>query len=254
MIFENKMWYKNIKDMIIYIEKSLEKGCFFIDTETTGLKGSKHEQLTQISSIYSTYNNGRFKNIEIFNKKIKLTIQTKGRMENEEDRKQLKWVLSFNHYGDSNTKYYEEQKVLLEFKKWINNTCNNGVLIIQNASFDMDMLNGRYDKILDNEVIDTKILLQLYYIPILQKLSENDTNYKNILNNIGTSIRDNGLVSSSLSKIGPHMGLDMTNYHDGLKDCELTISMLENIIKLMKDNDDLDINKYQIERIKTYRN
>ncbi len=248
------MIYNNlsIQQFIQNLEKELYNGCFFVDTETTGLLGSSYEQLTQISSIYTIYINGTFKTVDSFNQKIKLSEKTKKRFINEDTKKQLKWVLTFNHYGDSNMKYIDEIKSLENFEQWILKTNKNGNFIIQNASFDMDMLNGRYCKEFTNNIIDTKLIIQLYYIPLLQKLSETNHIYKTILDTIGTSDRDNGLISSSLSKIGPSMNLDMTNYHDGLKDCELTISMLENIIMFLKDNINIDIQKYQMERISTY--
>lgn len=248
----NINWNLSIKDFLELLEKELYNGSFFIDVETTGLLGSTYEQLTQISSIYTTYKNGKFEKMDTFNQKIKLTQETKQRFLNEQTSKQLKWVLSFNHYGDGDMKYINEIKSLENFDKWILEINKSGNFIIQNASFDMDMLNGRYYKEFINNIIDTKMIIQLYYIPLLQKLSETDNKYKDILDKIGTSERDNGLISSSLSKIGPSMGLDMTNYHDGLKDCGITISMLENIIDFLKINIDKDIKKYQDERISTY--
>jgi hypothetical protein len=125
------------------------------------------------------------------------------------------------------------------------------MLIIQNAQFDMNMLNARYNDIKFNyEVFDTKQLIQLYYIPLIQKLSETDDYYKNIIKKIGTSDRDNGLISSSMSKIGPVLGLNMSGYHDALEDCIITINMVSKIIQFLKENSHIDIIKYQKERIK----
>jgi hypothetical protein len=75
--------------------------------------------------------------------------------------------------------------------------------VAQNAGFDMNMLSGRSDRKIVDEVFDTKMLIQLYYLPLLQKLAETDKKYKELINFIGTSTRDNGLISSSMSKIGP---------------------------------------------------
>jgi hypothetical protein len=70
---------------------------------------------------------------------------------------------------------------------------------------------------------------------------------------IGTSTRDNGLISSSMAKIGPVLGVNMIGYHDAITDCRITIQMYQKIIDLLKKNQDVDIMKYQIERIKTLR-
>ena len=53
-----------------------------------------------------------------------------------------------------------------------------------------------------------------------------------------------------MSKIGPALNLDMNNYHDAISDCRITIKMLNNIVLFLKENQDLDIKKYQVERIK----
>jgi hypothetical protein len=97
------------------------------------------------------------------------------------------------------------------------------------------------------------MLIQLYYLPLIQKLAETDSKYQYLINFIGTSSRDNGLISSSLSKIGPALGLNMTGYHDALTDCRLTINMYLKIVKFLKENQSVDIIKYQSERIKSIR-
>ena len=65
----------------------------------------------------------------------------------------------------------------------------------------MNMLAGRSGSSIVNEVFDTKMLIQLYYIPALQKLAETDESVAEKIRQIGVSGRDNGLISSSLSKI-----------------------------------------------------
>jgi hypothetical protein len=115
------------------------------------------------------------------------------------------------------------------------------------------MLAGRYGHKINNEVFDTKMLIQLYFLPLIQKLAETDTKYKEMVNTIGISARDNGLISSSMSKIGPATGVVMTGYHDALTDCRITIQMYQRIVDLLKQHQNVDISKYQIERIKAIR-
>ena len=43
----------------------------------------------------------------------------------------------------------------------------------------------------------------------------------------------------------------MAGYHDAITDCRITIQMYQKIIDLLKKNQDVDIMKYQIKRIKT---
>jgi hypothetical protein len=93
----------------------------------------------------------------------------------------------------------------------------------------------------------------LFYLPALQKLAETEDEYKNLIQKIGTSSRDNGLISSSLGKIGPALGINMSGYHDALTDCRLALQMFQKVVDFLKDHQDLDITKYQAERINTIR-
>lgn len=70
---------------------------------------------------------------------------------------------------------------------------------------------------------------------------------------ISTSTRDNGLISSSMSKVGPALGINMSGYHDALTDCRITIEMYKRIVDLLNQYNNIDISKYQTERIKSIR-
>jgi len=217
-LFENKMWYKTIPEILNYLSELNDKTWVFIDTETTGLGGPKDEE-------------------------VPVSSWTR------------KKTLNFNHYYDEikGKDYLDEQEVLRDFFFWVSEL-KNVIFVIQNAEFDMQMLSGRFkEKIKVYEVLDTKMFLQLYIIPIYQTLAETDDVYKKKLDNIGTSSRDNGLISSSMGKWAPEFDIDTSKYHDALFDCEMTIKMFSDMIEVMKDNINLDISKYQNERIKTYR-
>jgi DNA polymerase III epsilon subunit-like protein len=249
---ENKMWYKTIPQILEWLESKSKMPWLFIDTETTGLGGPKQQQLTQVSALSTDYNfqSNTFNELGLFDEKIKLTDETKSKFSTPEDR--TKWVLGFNHYGSGKYKYKNEQEILNQFFDWIGNyePC---LLIAQNAGFDMAMLAGRYGHKIKNEVFDTKMLIQLYYLPLLQKLSEGDSKYKDMIDFIGKSTRDGGLISSSMSKVGPALGINMTNYHDALTDVKITIEMYQKIVEFLKENQEVDIMKYQSERIKVIK-
>lgn len=253
-IKEHKFWGKSNSEFLDWLRSKSDKIFVFIDTETTGLPTDPYEiQLTQVSCIVTKYdyNSNQFKEIDKFDKKIKLTGETIGLMRDPSTR--IKKVLSFNHYGKKGIEYHQEGDVLKEFFEMISKY-DSPMLVIQNAEFDMRFLNTR-DPIVrfDNEVLDTKQVAQLFYLPTLQKLSETDSEASNMIKKIGTSDRDNGLISSSLSKIGPALGINMTNYHDALTDCRLAIQMFQKMIAFLKDNKEVDIKKYQGERIMTKR-
>ena len=242
------MWYKTIPEMLDYIENVSKMTFCFLDCETTGLGGPKKQQLTQVSAIVNQYdfNSNTFNELGTFDEKVKLTDETKSKYSLPNDR--TKWVLSFNRYGSGKYKYKNEQDILNQFFDWTGNyePC---LFIAQNAGFDMAMLAGRYGHKIKNEVFDTKMLIQLYYLPLLQALAETDTKYQDLVNFIGTSDRDGGLISSSMSKIGPALGINMAGYHDALTDVKITIEMYKKIINFLQKHKNVDIMKYQLERI-----
>lgn len=249
---ENKLWYKSIPEMLAWLKEKSELHWILVDTETTGLGGSKNEQLTQVSALATKYNFklNKFTELDLFDEKIKLTPEIKQRYKNPDGGNRK--VLSFNHYGSGNYKYKDEKKVLDYFFTWLEDY-SPSLLVAQNAGFDMDMLSGRHNHNITNEVFDTKMLIQLYFLPLIQKLSETDNIYKEMVNFIGTSERDNGLISSSMSKVGPALKVNMSGYHDALTDCRLMMEMYNKIVILMKKNINVDISKYQQERINSLR-
>lgn len=249
---ENKMWYKTITEILSWLDSKSNIPWVFIDTETTGLGGPKKQQLTQVSALVTDYNFGQnqFTNVASFDEKIKLTSEIKKRYSTPGDDSRK--ILSFNHYGSGNYKYREEKEIVDEFFNWLEqySPC---LLIAQNAGFDMAMLGGRFGHKINNEVLDTKRLIQLYYIPLIQKLAETDEKYRVLISKIGTSERDGGLISSSMSKIGPALGINMSGYHDALTDCKIAMQMYQSIVDFLKQHQSVDIMKYQVERIKVIR-
>lgn len=252
-INENKMWYKTIPEIFEWLESKSNLKWIFLDCETSGLGGPKKEQLTQVSALATNYdiNSNSFDELGSFDEKVKLTQDIKARYSEPGDTSRR--ILGFNHYGSGNYKYKDEKEVVDAFFEWVNQFGDDVLLIAQNASFDMAMLAGRYGHKIEHEVFDTKMLIQLYFIPLIQKLAETDKEYANMIQSIGTSSRDNGLISSSMSKIGPALGISMSGYHDALTDVKITIKMYQGMVELLKKHQDIDIMKYQIERIKTIR-
>ena len=246
------MWYKTIPEILNWLYSKSTTPWIWIDTETSGLGGPKKQQLTQVSAIATQYdfNSNSFIELDTYDQKIKLTDDIKSRYNSPGDTSRR--ILSFNHYGSGQYKWRNEEGVVNEFFNWLERyePC---LFVAQNAGFDMNMLSGRFGHKINNEVFDTKMLIQLYYLPLIQKLAETDTKYQEMINFIGTSARDNGLLSSSLSKIGPALGLNMTGYHDALTDCRLTMNMYLKIVDFLKENQSVDIMKYQAERIKVIR-
>ena len=252
IVNENKMWYKSIPEILNWLKSKSNQPWIFLDTETTGLEGPKKEQLTQVSALATEYNfdSNTFNEGDLFDEKIKLNSEIKSRYARPDGGNRR--ILSFNHYGSGNYKYKQEQLVLDNFFTWLEDyePC---LLIAQNAAFDMRMIAVRSGRKIENEVFDTKMLIQLYFLPLIQKLAETEPKYKQMVDNIGTSTRDNGLISSSMSKVGPALGINMSGYHDAMSDVRITIKMYQRIVDLLNKNRNVDISKYQTERIKSIR-
>lgn len=249
-IVEHKFWGKSNREFLDWM-KSLEgKTLIVLDTETTGILGPKLDQITQVSGIAYNFeaSDYSFEEISNFNKKIKLSSEIKKTSLEPDSR--IKWVLSFNRYGsgDSGQKYFDEQAVLQDFFDWVD-SFSDPVLVIQNAEFDAKMISSRSRRLIKYPILDTKQVIQLFYLPTLQKLAETSDFYFDTVNKIGNSPRDGGLISSSMSRIGPQLGLDMSGYHDALVDCRITTQMLKKILLFLEENVDVDIKKYQSQRI-----
>ena len=246
--YEEHKLEKNQEQLLEYIENLSNNSTFvFIDTETTGLGGHKKQQLTQISAIASTYDfeSNDFSIVDQFNKKIKLTKE----IIDSRDRKELVRILKFNRYGENNVKYIDEKKCLTDFVEWVE-LLKNPLFIIQNAAFDMDMLCGRFNNPIKYPVLDTKQIIGLFIIPIVEKLSETDDFYKNALLKIGRSDRDYGLWSSSMSKWAPFFNIPLIGYHNALDDCKITMNLYTSMINFIKEHKHLNIQKYQMNRIR----
>lgn len=246
-IFEHKL-EKNQVQFLFYLEGLADSNTFiFLDTETTGLGGHTKQQLTQISAVATKFNFStlKFKNISTFDNKIKLSED----IINSRSKEELEKKLIFNHYDDGDYEYIDEKECLNEFFTWLEKH-HNPLLVIQNASFDMDMLCGRSGIKLKYPVLDTKQILQMFIIPIIQKMSETEVEFREILTKIGTSERDHGLTSSSMSKWGPFFDINMSGYHDALTDCYITIEMFLSIVKYIQKYKHINISKYQVERIR----
>lgn len=251
--------FLKISEFLEYV-KNLSNNWIFIDTETTGLGGSKRQQLTQIAGVQTIFNFPKFTEKDIFNEKILLQDDIKQRMlKDPEFETPTKWgkeefnptptkkVLSFTRYGSWEGEYKDEQKVIQNFYDWVD-SFDNAILVFQNSIFDMDMIGGRSGKKFINKVLDTKMFIQYYYIPTLKRLAETEEKYKEVLDKIGTSTRDNGLISSSMGRIAPSLGVDTKGYHDALVDCRMTYNMTTEMFKFLEEHKDADILKYQSER------
>ena len=251
-----ELYNQPIKQFLESINFFKDKLVVFVDTETTGLKGPEIEQLTQIAAMATECDKDYdFELIGVFNKKIALTPETKLRIENEEDHKwNVKNILQFNHYYDWYTNYLPEQDVINQFIAFItkyNPKQKEVVLMIQNAKFDVDMIEGRSRNKLSYTIFDTKFLFQFQLLPLFQTKAEYDHNYWLLCQEIGCSERDNGLISSSLKNVAPALKIDPTNSHDALKDCMITMRTVRSAFGVLVRDKDINIDRFQKIRLES---
>jgi DNA polymerase III epsilon subunit-like protein len=223
-----------------------------VDTETTGLEGPRKEQITQISGVAFKYDPDTmtFEELDHYNQKIKLTPETIIRKNTPGTR--VKSVLGFTRYGVRKGNYIDEQEALNRFFDFVNKF-GETVLIIQNAPFDMPLINIRR-KLggMKKEIFDSKEFFGYLLLPTLQKMAENgDAEAKNMLDKIGRT--SSGIPTSSLPKIAPALGVEAGGAHDALFDCRYTVKTLERALDIVMKNKDLDIKKYIVPRISSDR-
>lgn len=227
-------------------EKYGDKTFIWLDTETTGLKVHDN-QLTELAGIatdfqFDTKTNG------VFHKKIKLD---KSQVKDLETTRKI--VFPMTRYGEKGGKYYSEDETINEFFDWVD-SFENPILVAQNASFDLQYLAERGKRKLKKyNAIDTKKIIELFFIPAIQKLSDqDDEEAKKMLSKLPISSR-NKLPSSSMGKIVPSLNLSAEGWHAAIADVKMMIKMFKEIMNYLEKKKDIDIKDYQGKRLNTYR-
>jgi DNA polymerase III epsilon subunit-like protein len=223
-IIKENLKGNTIEGYLEYFEnKYKDSTLIWLDTETTGLKVHDN-QLTELSAIVT---DSEFNAIDQFSKKIKIDWS------NVKDPQRTKdVVLPMTRYGERGVKYHDESETIDEFFDWVD-SFDNPVLIAQNASFDIKYLAVRGNRKIDYPVIDTKMVIQLYFIPIIQQLSDEN--------------------SSSMGKIAPILDIDVSGWHSAVEDVKIMIDMFKKIKDYLEKHKGLDIRKHQAKRLQSYR-
>ena len=244
--------YLSTEELFNWLRERRDYVFVALDTETTGLKGPRMDQLTQIAAIAFSfdYDSLKFTEIDKYNKKISLTPEIKSLKELPDSK--IKGALKYNRYGVSRGKFEDEQTVINELVDFVGQF-ENTILMIQNAPFDMPMINVRAKfKRLNSEIFDTKDFFAYFLIPTLEKLAENDPEVQAILNTFGKS-SSGKLYTSSLPKVAAGLGIDPSGAHDALYDCTYMVQTLEKALEIVKSNPDIERNDLIRQRILTDR-
>jgi len=244
--------YLSTEELFNWLNERKDKVFIALDTETTGLRGPWKEQLTQIAAVAFSFDFGTLKFTEIssHNEKIKLTQDTLSQKDQEGSR--IKDVFKFTRYGVSGGKFTEEQKALENLSSFVNQF-DEAILLVQNAPFDLPMINVRKELGgLKNEIFDTKDFFAYFMLPTLQKLAETDPEAQQILSVIGTT-SGGKLPTSSLPKVAAGLGVNPNEAHDALFDCRYMVEVLEKGLDIVKNNLEIDRKEFIRPRISTDR-
>lgn len=240
--------YLNQSELFDWLQKRKDYTFIALDTETTGLRGPRQEQLTQVAAVAFAfdYSSLTFNEMASFNEKIALNPDIMSQLDQPESR--IRDVFKFTRYEINQELYRDEQEVLDALEEFVNQF-DNVILLIQNAPFDMPMINVR-KKFggIRHEIFDTKDFYAYFLLPTLQKLAETDPESKRILDAIGKT-GSGSLPTSSLPRVAAGLGINAGEAHDALFDCKYMVKTLEKALKIIKENPDLDIKSYVRPRI-----
>lgn len=244
--------YLSTPELFRWFDERRNKIFIALDTETTGLRGPWKEQLTQIAAVAFSFDfdDLKFTEIDHYNEKIKLTTDTLAQKDQEGSR--IKDVFKYTRYGVGGGKFVEEQSALENLSSFVNNF-DGAILLVQNAPFDLPMINVRKQLGgLKNEIFDTKDFFAYFMLPTLQKLAETNPEAQEILSVIGTS-SSGKLPTSSLPKVAAGLGIDPNEAHDALFDCRYMVKVLERGLEIVNSNSEVDRKEFIRPRISTDR-
>lgn len=244
--------YLSTPELFEWLNARRDKIFIALDTETTGLRGPWKEQLTQIAAVAFKFDmeNLKFTEIDSYNEKIKLNPDTVSQMGDPESR--IKKVFKFTRYGVSKGRFSDEQDSLENLSSFVNQF-DGAILLVQNAPFDMPMINVRKELDgLKNEIFDTKDFFAYFMLPTLQKLSETDPEAEQILSVIGKT-SGGKLPTSSLPKVAAGLGIDPNEAHDALFDCRYMVKVLEKGLEIVNNNREIERKEFLRPRISTDR-
>lgn len=240
-------------ELFNWLKDREEMAFIALDTETTGLRGPNKEQLTQIAAVaYSfDFESLRFKELGTFNEKIKLNSETKSQMKLPDSR--IKQVFNYTRYGVSGGKFIDEQEALNSLVDFVE-SYGKSVLLVQNAPFDMPMINVRKEfGGLNNEIFDTKDFYAYFLLPTLEALADSgDEEARNMLTVIGRSASGK-VPTASLPKVAKGFGIDANEAHDALFDCRYMVKVLEMALDIVQSNIEADRKEFIRPRISTDR-
>tara|TARA_Y100001963_G_scaffold157907_1_gene255651 strand:- start:2448 stop:3371 length:924 start_codon:yes stop_codon:yes gene_type:complete len=267
------MWENmSIDGMFKKIESFKNNTWIFFDIESTGLKPEK-SQITEIAAIAVDPNMFRESSdiIGTFNMKSKFTQDTLDIIKQQEDmpeEEKEEWrkknrmtvtdILSMTRHGvkgsDFEKSFKTDELSLIESFLDFVESYSNPMLVIQNADFDMPFTSTRYEKhggdperLLSVPVMDTKIIMKQFLIPMLKTLAGPPTDDRESQEML-KKLRKPGYHSVSQGVVSTAYGISADEWHNALADVKMMMEMLRRVMTSLEKGRGLDITSAQERR------
>lgn len=268
-----------IRDILNTLEIAGDKTWIVFDTETMGFNPVS-DQITEIAAVAIKPNNWDDPtSVDTYHRKIPLLPSTHGAIqysrkktgltpairppegrEGQLTKDELLQMTGYGSFGpegqivqDPQVAHDPEQKALKGFYDFCekHGGPENVILCAQNATFDMKMVNTRYQGEKPRyPVFDTVVLFRLFLVPALQALSiagDETANEKleklRVINTRAKQSehrRGEGKFSSSLGKVRDIYGVT-GSWHAAIADVQMLIQITGHVVRELRQNPDLDI-------------
>jgi len=263
IIKESRYFGMSVEDVLKFFDTFSDNIWIFFDTETMGFKPHE-QQLTEIGAVAVNPKGwaGEAEVLGTFNEKIKLNPDTIDRLQKDkaltpEERaargRNLTGpeILAMTRYGESGGTYKDEQEVLDGFLSFVS-SYPNPVLVAQNASFDMEFISVRSGgKLGRYPVIDTMRIMQLFLIPALRSLRDDDGDEE--ARELLTKIKRRGRYSASMGVVSGAYGISIDEWHNALADVKMLMALFQHVVDSLRKGQGADIRSGQAYAMKQIR-
>jgi len=260
IVRESRYFGMSVPQVLAFFDTFSDNTWIFFDTETMGFKPHE-QQLTEIGAV-AVNPRGWTGDPEIlgqFNEKITLQPDTVERLRQDkalspEERAARgrsltsPEILSMTRYGESGGTYKDEQEVLDGFLAFVD-SFPNPVLVAQNASFDMKYISvrsggrlGRYP------VIDTMRIMQLFLIPALRAMRDDDGDEE--AGELLSKMKRRGRYSASMGVVSGAYGVSTDEWHNALADVKMLMALFQHVIDSLRKGSGANIRSGQEYAIK----
>lgn len=277
ILAETKLYAYSIRELLEKFLKFDGKTLVFLDTETTGIDPNDfYVQMTQLAMMAVDGSTWEIK--EEFSTKVELNQHLLNLLNNpnskevsdyekENQRHIAKYKKPIVHPKElldktqyfSNTnageKKMSEAEALKECEKFLSKY-PNAIIVAHNAVFDLKTVQTRrringMAPIKRYPVLDTLAIARFFFVPALLAL-ENDPEAKGFLEMLLAKTKYKS-YTTSLGKLASVFKVTSDNWHDASADIKMLFRILQEIIKYLEKNKDLDITKDKGKQAKRYR-